>query len=67
MAQSMVDEGLVGAGYNSIIFDDCYTKKNRSDAGKLLEGMHNIEASHSLYITNFMTQISKDSPLACEA
>ncbi|UPX16376.1 Alpha-galactosidase [Ascochyta rabiei] len=37
MAHSMVDEGLVEAGYNSIIFDDCFTKKERGDDGKLLE------------------------------
>jgi alpha-galactosidase len=39
MAHSMVDEGLVEAGYNSIIFDDCFTKKERGDNGTLLEGM----------------------------
>lgn len=38
MAHSMVEEGLVEAGYNSIIFDDCFTKKERGDAGELLEG-----------------------------
>ena len=39
MAHSMVDEGLVEAGYNSIIFDDCFTKKERGQGGKLLEGI----------------------------
>ena len=38
MAHSMVDEGLVEAGYDSIIFDDCFTKKDRGDNGELLEG-----------------------------
>ena len=39
MAHSMVDEGLVEAGYNSIIFDDCFTQKERSQEGKLQEGV----------------------------
>lgn len=39
MAHSMVDEGLVEAGYNSIIFDDCFTKKERGHNGELLEGI----------------------------
>jgi alpha-galactosidase len=39
MAHSMVDEGLVEAGYNSIIFDDCFTQKERSGTGELQEGM----------------------------
>lgn len=39
MAHSMVEEGLVEAGYNSIIFDDCFTKKERGPDGELLEGM----------------------------
>lgn len=38
MAQSMVDEGLVEAGYNSIIFDDCYYEKQRGKNGELVEG-----------------------------
>lgn len=38
MAQSMVDEGLVASGYNSFIFDDCFTKKERGHDGLLLEG-----------------------------
>lgn len=38
MAHSMVDEGLVEAGYNSIIFDDCFTKKERGNNSELLEG-----------------------------
>ena len=38
MAHSMVDEGLVEAGYNSIIFDDCFTRKERGQNGALLEG-----------------------------
>lgn len=40
MARSMVEEGLVTAGYNSIIFDDCFTKKERGASGELLEGNH---------------------------
>ena len=40
MAHSMVDEGLVEAGYDSIIFDDCFTKKERGDNSELLEGKH---------------------------
>jgi alpha-galactosidase len=39
MAHSMVEEGLVEAGYNSIIFDDCFTKKERGEDGELLEGI----------------------------
>jgi alpha-galactosidase len=38
MAHSMVEEGLVEAGYNSIIFDDCFTQKERGVNGELLEG-----------------------------
>lgn len=38
MAHSMVEEGLVEAGYNSIIFDDCFTKKERGNNSELLEG-----------------------------
>lgn len=38
MAHSMVEEGLVEAGYNSIIFDDCFTKKERGNKSELLEG-----------------------------
>ena len=38
MAHTMVDEGLVEAGYNSIIFDDCFTKKERGNNSELLEG-----------------------------
>lgn len=38
MAHSMVDEGLVEAGYNSMIFDDCLTKKARGSNGELVEG-----------------------------
>lgn len=34
----MVKYGLVEAGYNSIILDDCYTLRNRSADGKLVEG-----------------------------
>jgi len=37
-AQAMVKHGLVTAGYNSIILDDCFTLKNRSADGKLVEG-----------------------------
>ena len=40
MAHSMVEEGLVEAGYNSIIFDDCFTQKERGVSGELLEGNH---------------------------
>lgn len=40
MAHSMVDEGLVEAGYDSIIFDDCFTKKDRGNNSELLEGKH---------------------------
>jgi alpha-galactosidase len=40
MAHSMVEEGLVEAGYNSIIFDDCFTQKERGVDGELLEGTH---------------------------
>jgi len=35
-AEVMVKTGLVKAGYNSIILDDCYTLKNRSSAGALV-------------------------------
>lgn len=38
MAHSMVEEGLVEAGYNSMIFDDCFTQKERGVDGELLEG-----------------------------
>lgn len=34
----MVNHGLVELGYNSIILDDCFTLKNRSTDGKLIEG-----------------------------
>jgi hypothetical protein len=34
----MVEDGLVEAGYNSIIFDDCFTKKERGNGSELLEG-----------------------------
>jgi alpha-galactosidase len=37
-AQAMVKHGLVGAGYNSIILDDCFTLRNRSIDGRLVEG-----------------------------
>ncbi|KAG9197770.1 hypothetical protein G6514_001050 [Epicoccum nigrum] len=37
MAHSMVEEGLVEAGYNSMIFDDCFTQKRRGEDGELLE------------------------------
>lgn len=39
MAYFVVKEGLVEAGHNSIIFDDCFTKKERSDTGELREGI----------------------------
>ncbi|KAF2648755.1 glycoside hydrolase family 27 protein [Lophiostoma macrostomum CBS 122681] len=49
IAQSMTEEGLVEAGYNSIIFDDCFTMKERSNIGELQEdyerfpsGMRNL-------------------------
>lgn len=38
-ANAMVEYGLVEAGYNSIIFDDCFTTKERSEDGYLVEGM----------------------------
>ena len=38
MAHSMVKDGLVEAGYNSIMFDDCFTKKERGNNSELLEG-----------------------------
>lgn len=37
-AQAMVDTGLVEAGYNSMILDDCYTLKNRSSNGTMIAG-----------------------------
>ena len=37
-AEAMVKYGLVEAGYDSIILDDCFTLKNRSTDGKLIEG-----------------------------
>lgn len=37
-ANAMVEYGLVEAGYNSIIFDDCFTTKTRSSSGHLVEG-----------------------------
>jgi hypothetical protein len=37
-AEAMVKYGLVEAGYTSIILDDCFTLKNRSIDGKLIEG-----------------------------
>ncbi|KAF3043915.1 hypothetical protein E8E11_002771 [Didymella keratinophila] len=37
MAHSMVEEGLVDEGYNSIIFDDCFMKKERGNNSELLE------------------------------
>jgi len=37
-AQAMVKHGLVEAGYNSIILDDCFTLRDRSKDGKLVEG-----------------------------
>ncbi|XPS75849.1 Alpha-galactosidase [Ascochyta lentis] len=33
----MVDQGLIEAEYNSIIFDDCFTQKKRGNDGKLCE------------------------------
>jgi hypothetical protein len=38
-AEAMVQYGLVEAGYNSIIFDDCFTAKERSEDGRLLPGL----------------------------
>lgn len=38
-AKAMVEYGLVEAGYNSIIFDDCFTTKTRSSGGYLVEGI----------------------------
>lgn len=35
-AEAMVNLGLVAAGYNSIILDDCYALKNRSTNGSLV-------------------------------
>ena len=37
-ADAMVKYGLVEAGYNSIILDDCFTLKNRGTDGELIEG-----------------------------
>jgi alpha-galactosidase len=37
-AQAMVKHGLVAAGYDSFILDDCYTLKNRSSEGMLVAG-----------------------------
>lgn len=37
-AEAMVKHGLVEAGYNSLILDDCFTLRNRSASGKLVEG-----------------------------
>ena len=37
-AQAMVDTGLVKAGYDSMILDDCYTLKNRSSNGTMIAG-----------------------------
>jgi alpha-galactosidase len=47
MAHSMVEEGLVEAGYNSMIFDDCFTQKRRGEDGELLEGTHLGSSSKS--------------------
>ena len=51
-AEAMVKHGLVEAGYNSIILDDCYTLKNRSSHGSLVadpakwpSGMNNFTAT----------------------
>ncbi len=35
-AQAMVNHGLVEAGYNSMILDDCYALKNRSSNGSMI-------------------------------
>jgi alpha-galactosidase len=37
-AQAMMKHGLVAAGYNSFILDDCYTLKSRSSEGMLVAG-----------------------------
>ena len=49
MAHSMVEEGLVEAGYNSIIFDDCFTKKERGNNSELLEGGTQSTSSLPVY------------------
>lgn len=36
--EAMKKLGLVDAGYNSLILDDCYTLKNRSSSGELVAG-----------------------------
>lgn len=65
MAHSMVDEGLVQVGYNSIIFDDCFTQKERGPNGELLEGRSPLIRFHTQNILRGL-QISRDSHPACE-
>ena len=50
--EAMAQNGLVDAGYNSMILDDCYTMKNRSASGELVadptkfpHGMPNLTAA----------------------
>ncbi|MCJ1385008.1 hypothetical protein MMC17_008126 [Xylographa soralifera] len=54
--EAMEKLGLVKAGYNSLILDDCYTLKNRSSSGELVadptkfpNGMKNFTASMMEY------------------
>ena len=46
-AQAMVDSGLVEAGYNSMILDDCFTLKDRDADGKLVEGVPHCPIARS--------------------
>ncbi|KAK7177383.1 glycoside hydrolase family 27 protein, partial [Paraphaeosphaeria sporulosa] len=43
-AEAMVQYGLVEAGYNSILFDDCFTEKERGadDLSKWPQGLRNV-------------------------
>ena len=55
----MVQYGLVEAGYNSIIFDDCFTEKERSEDGRLLPGWDPNSYVHSFLPLLILVDLSK--------
>ncbi|KAL1592691.1 hypothetical protein SLS60_011107 [Paraconiothyrium brasiliense] len=56
-AEAMVQYGLVEAGYNSIIFDDCFTERERGADGRLLPGWGSN--SYLYYSVLILTDLSK--------